>query len=156
MRVPELLEETQDLDWFALDQEGVIGHFTTGGCGALPRSVVSSLEDLRRATGFFRNQLVPTALPIVSPKIDSHVSLKDERAKARYLQDFIKMASRGLFSFDYLRTGTRPTGYFQVATPSVPLHITSLPPEIRQILDKTVLNGIFFHKVNEIDVGAIG
>ena len=155
MEVSELDEETQDLDWFALDKEGAVGHFATGGFGALPRSVASSLEDLKKITEYFRSQHAPIASPIVSRVIDSHISLKDEGVMTRYLEDYMKMASRGLFSFDYLRTGTRPRGYFEVAKPSTPLHSTSLPQEIRQILEKTVLDGISFSTADEIGVEAL-
>jgi hypothetical protein len=45
-------EETTDFDWFALDDQGKIGHFTTGGFGALPQSVASSKEDLEKLVNY--------------------------------------------------------------------------------------------------------
>jgi hypothetical protein len=155
MQISELQEETQDLDWFGLDDEGAIGHFTTGGHGALPRSVASSIEDLQRVTEFFTKQCVAAVSPIVCQGLDLHVVLKDEGAKARYLKDYIKMASHGLFSYDYIPMERRPTGYFQVAKPSTPLHVTSLPQEIRQILERTVIHGISFRTAEEIRVALL-
>jgi hypothetical protein len=154
MRVSELEEEIQDLDWFALDEEGTIGHFATGGCGALPRSIASSREDLQKVTLYFRNHTA-IASPVVSHSIDSYISLKDNESKARYLRDFLKMSSQGLFSFDCMRARKRPTGYFQVARPSVALYATALPLEIRQILERTVLEGVCFRSAGEIAVEVV-
>lgn len=155
MQVSELDEETQDLDWFAIDGEGAIGHFATGGCGALPRSIASSLEDLQKVTMYFKERVEAFTMPVVSESINSFILFRDEEAKARYLEDFIKMASQGLFSFDFLRTGTRPAGYFRVAKPNVSLQARSLPQEICQILERTLLQGIVFRDSDKIDVKAV-
>lgn len=65
------------------------------------------------------------------------------------------MASRGLFSYDYLHMGQRPAGYFQVAGPSLPLHITALPPDLREKLQRSVFEGLCFRRSNEIPVEAV-
>jgi hypothetical protein len=154
MEVSDLEQETQDLDWFALDEEGTIGHFATGGSGKLPRSVAASRDNMNMLTEFFRTHFANFTTPIINPKLGLHVSLKDEDAKEKYLQDYLNMASRGLYSYDCLLTGKKPTGYFLVAQPTTPLQLTLLPREIRSLLEMTVLQASF-RKSDEITVGMI-
>jgi hypothetical protein len=56
------------------------------------------------------------------------------------------MASRGLHSFDYARTGRRPTSYYLVAKPAVPLRLDDLPQEISEILQRTTLRNVLFDR----------
>jgi hypothetical protein len=37
--IPETEQEATDFDWFAVDESGCIGHFTTAGFKLLPKSV---------------------------------------------------------------------------------------------------------------------
>jgi len=41
MTIPTAEQEETDFDWFGLDEEGFIGHFTTGGFKCLPQSVAN-------------------------------------------------------------------------------------------------------------------
>jgi hypothetical protein len=150
MKIPDIDVETQDLDWFAIDKEGAVGHFTTGGFGVLPRPAASSYGDLKKLLGFFRETLAPATTASISNNLQSHKQFNNDSAKSRYLHDSIAMASRGLFSFDCCY-GNRPTGYFKVTLPSKPLHFSSLPVEIQQILKRTVLSEISFKDVDEIN-----
>lgn len=43
--ISDIEEECEDLDWYAVDESGYIGHFATGGRGFLPRSVKNSSEN---------------------------------------------------------------------------------------------------------------
>jgi hypothetical protein len=144
MIISDIEEETTDLDWFGLDQQGSIGHFTTGGFGALPRSVASSKEDLESIYEYFRRLPLNATVPVVNPRAMAVLATKDDKAREKYLQDFLQMASRGLYSFNYKPTGKRPSPYFLVAKPENPLHINDVPGEIQAVLRKTILPGIIF------------
>jgi hypothetical protein len=162
MEINDLDQETQDLDWFALDREGAIGHFTTGGAGFLPRSVAASAEDLRAVTRYFHHTAPILGHPIVHPQARHRVRLfpsSDQDAEAActtYLRDYAAAASRGLYSFDSEQTGQRPTGYFRVASPSRPLVAEALPREIRDILERTVLAGVAFGICDALGIDAMG
>ena len=149
MHVSDIEEETRDIDWFALDSEGFVGHFTTGGRGALPRSIASSAEDLKRVTDYFSKQISANTSSVISSGVELHVSLRDEAQRARYLEDFKRMACRGLFSFDFLQTSKRPTGYFLVAKPLIPLHVGGIREDIRQVLERTVFERIAFRQIDD-------
>lgn len=90
MPISDLDIETRDLDWFASDKDGMIGHFATGGHGAVPQVIARScsIEDLNQVANYFRKQPA-LACPIVNEGLASYVALKDERAKGRYLEDFL-------------------------------------------------------------------
>ena len=146
MIISDLEEETTDLDWFAIDQQGFIGHFTTGGAGALPRSVASSKEDLESVCKYFRSLPLNATVPLASQKAMAVLATKNDQAREKYLRDFLQMASRGLYSFDYQPTGKRPSPYFLVARPEQPLHFNDIPPEIQGLLKKIVLPDVIFVK----------
>jgi hypothetical protein len=142
--------DTIDLDWFAIDAYGYVGHFTTGGRGAIPRSVTASVDGIRTLTAFFRRTLGPTTSVTIGKRLSVHFTFEDELARTRYLQDFTQMASRGLFSFDYLPGDPYPAGYFLVAAPERPVHYHSLPTTIQRILLETTLQNVSFPSGQEI------
>ena len=151
MQISDQEESIIDFDWFAIDKEVAIGSFITGGWGAMPRSVAASAEDLKTITEYFKNCLAPIGSPLVNEDFVSFVKLREgETAKATYLKHFIKMASQGLYSYDCLYTGKRPTGYFQVAAPSVVLLAVNLPAGTYQILERTVFKEVCFRTSDRI------
>src|SRR5262245_966752 len=141
--ISESEQESTDFDWFAVDEIGCIGHFTTAGFKLLPRSVASSAEDLKKLTDYFK-KLVSTGVRYhVSNDLETEVGPFEREAKReQYLAGFVGMAGRGLYSFD-IHTYVRPgLAYFCVATPIQPLYVESLPKEIRTIIERTQLKGI--------------
>ena len=135
-----------DLDWFALDAQGAVGHFTTGGCGGLPRSVAASREDLDRLRDYFLS-LPETGAAILNPNRASSLPLFRPRAPdpAAQLRPWTATAARGLYAYDYVEDRRRrPRPYAQVARPELPLHADELPDEIRSILERTVLRDVVF------------
>ena len=153
MQISELDQEIYDFDWFALDKEGLIWHFATGGCGAMPTSVASSREDLQKVTDFFRSRCPEKLSTRVCQEFEAHVELmKSAHAREVYLRYFVEMASRGLFSYDCMRSIKPPTGYFQVAKPSTPLQVSSLPHEISEILGNATFDDISFREACLIDL----
>lgn len=154
MTISDIEEETTDLDWFGVDQQGSIGHFTTGGFGALPRSVASSKEDMESILKYFRSLPLNATVPVVNPKTMALLETKDDKARQKYLQEFLGMASRGLYSFNYQHTGRRPSPYFLVAKPEKPLHIDGVPGEIQGLLKKTTLPGVIFAEDDTVSEAA--
>jgi hypothetical protein len=151
MQISDLDQEIYDFEWFALDKEGLVGHFATGGCGAMPTSVASSRENLRKVTDFFRNMCSAKSSTQVSQELDEHVDLKNSAAAREvYLRSYVEMASRGLFSYDCMRSPKRPTGYFLVAKPLTPLQVSSLPHEISEILGIAIFEDVSFREARVI------
>jgi hypothetical protein len=145
MEIPFDTQAGTDFDWFAVDEDELIGHFTTAGFKQLPTSVASSAEDLKLLIDYFEN---------VAPTRGSHTVDESSLAAAlqrewkgvaneeRYLRSFVSMADKGLFSFDiqsYLRPGV---SYFRVALPETPLTMRELPGNIRKLVSRTVLRGV--------------
>ena len=141
--ITDLEEETLDLKWFSVDDSGEIAHFASGGRGFLPPSVKASKSNLDRLKTFFRKDLSPNGIGIVSANLLLHEHFESEAEKTRYLEFFSQNATKGLYSFDCFIDATRPTGYFLVVTPSRPLKVDDLPHDIRQILNLTHYAGKF-------------
>jgi hypothetical protein len=141
--ISDIDEEVTDIDWFALDQEGFIGHFASGGFGGLPRSVAASKEDLEKVFSYFKNQPLNATAASPSSKALASVATKDEKGKAKFFKSYLEMASRGLYSFNFVIIGKRPAPYYLVARPAKPLHVNDLPDAIKTILRRTILPVIF-------------
>lgn len=170
MMISEIDEVVSDYDWFAADKEGRIGFFTTGGIGNLPRAVAASSDDLRFITDFIRKTLSPSTEARLAPKAREAANnekwrkgwsgpMDAEAAIAHCFQDWMQMASRGVYSFDYscaldcTRARIRPCPlYNRIAIPSTPLHVTDLPMNVRTILGRNVLVGAAFSKDDEVHV----
>ena len=160
MVISEIDEEVADYDWFAVDKEGRVGHFTTGGVGTLPRTVAASSDDLHVITEFFRNTLPSSTEARLAPNAQAAAnSMDSEAAVGRRFQDFVQMASRGLYSFDHAYAldcpnhRTRPCPlYYRIAIPSNPLHVIDLPMKVQTILNRNVLVGTAFSHDDEVRV----
>ena len=55
MEIPFDKQARTDFEWFGVDEDDLIGHFTTAGFKRLPPSVAKSGEDLRTVTDYFGN-----------------------------------------------------------------------------------------------------
>lgn len=157
MEIPFDKQAGTDFDWFGVDEEGLIGHFTTAGFKHLPPSVASSAEDLKLVTDYFES-IAPVKGPHGVDNSSVAAALqrdwRGEENEGRYLRDFVSMADKGLFSFDiesYLRPGV---AYFRVAWPAVPLTLNDLPNDVRKIVSKTVLKNVRFRDHSRIPYDA--
>lgn len=155
--ISELEEEASDYDWFAVDREGRVGHFTTGGFGVLPRSVAASSDDHKAITEFFRSLPVSSEASLAPKAQEAAKNPKLRRtwtgpmsastAATHCFEDFVQMASREVFSFDHsygldcsMRRMRPCPVYYLIARPSNPLHVATLPLDIRTVLNRTVLS----------------
>jgi hypothetical protein len=144
MRITEDEQTYKDIDWYCVDSEGRVGHFTSAGFKLIPPSVAESAEDLKLLDEFF-GQLAPDDEGHV---LDEHLT-PDKRTE-RYLRSFVAMADRGLYSFDietYLHPGIC---YFKVAIPKTPLLLRHLPENVQLILGRSVLMGLSLERSSTI------
>jgi len=145
MGIDPVIQETTDFDWFGVDAEGFIGHFTHAGFKRLPASVASSAEDLKFVSEYFQKHAAVRGAHLVDETSLSSAlnrQWRGEREETRYLRDFVAMADRGLFSFDIDSYLTPGIAYFRVACPLSPITVEQLPEEIRQVLARTRLAGM--------------
>ena len=170
MLISEVDQEVYDYDWFAVDKEGHVGHFTTGGMGTLPRIVAASSKDLHFVADFF-STLASSTEATLAPRAQKAAEdvnwrkgwtgppMDAETAAACCFGDFMRMAGRGLYSFDHSyaldhRTArTRPCPlYYRIAIPIKPLHVAGLPVDVQRILNRLVLTTSDFSRDNEVYV----
>jgi len=135
-----------DFDWFCVDKEAQIAHFTTAGFKRLPSSVAESVGHQATLLNYFEQELAPDSRYVVDPELTLEISDPNER----YLKSFVSMAKRGFYSFDIETYIKATTNYFRVATPVPPLSADELPKSIRQILEKTRWPGIPFNLLTRI------
>jgi hypothetical protein len=128
-------EFTRDWDWYAVDQLGAIGHFTTAGFRRLPGAIKGDFEAAEKCAQYFFDEAQVRTAYSVSDDLENEVgTFKDDKERQRYLHSFAQMAERGLFSFDTKPLGGGPGRYYLVASPRNPLCVDELPPEIAELV----------------------
>jgi hypothetical protein len=127
-----------DLSWFAVDRDGHVGFFTSAGSRIVPEVVLKSRETWE------------------SLKKAIHSLPRTGKGSLRFseggnLKDWIEMAARGLFAYDFKSydTAVFENGDYQIiATPSQPLVIASLGEAVGQALSVVTMKTICFAKEN--------
>lgn len=89
---------TIDLDWYAVDEAGQLGHFTSAGVGWVPESIRASCENTELVNNYFYN--VASNSPEVT-LVDENIP-DDVRPSGidNFTRSYVNMAKKGLFSFD--------------------------------------------------------
>jgi hypothetical protein len=130
-------ELSLDWDWYACDELGNIGHFTTAGFRTLPESVKNDRDALAKLIEYFEGQPETSGFA-VSPWAEEELrQSKGKLTRERYLKSFAAAAKRGLFSYDTeLCSGTK-IKYHQIAKPHSPLQVNELPADIRALVSRT-------------------
>jgi hypothetical protein len=155
VRIDDSEQEMTDFDWFAADEQRYLAHFATAGFKHLPASVTRCAEDLAAVTEYFQNRAPVFSGHRVNPDIGRDRSdWKGEAEEARYLSSFVKMAARGLYSYDIETYVSPMTAYFCVAIPIRPLSLDDLPQEVREIIGRTVLKGVRLEATPRIEYGS--
>ena len=135
-----------DLDWFAVDRDGHLGHFSSFGSRViLPAALASKRERDRLFDGVM-------ALPRRSRIL---------RVTAGYLpsEDWGLMAERGLFSYDFISPegmGWEVGTYGLVYAPKEPVLLSSLPPESQAPLERLRLPDLCFAVTSRIERSHLG
>lgn len=139
MEISSIDQEITDYDWYAVDPNGYLVQFSSGG-GTLPSSVASSSEALLQLHHYFLTLSTETTTAHFNPNLPSVVpSLSTSHAYNRYIQAYATSAKRGLFVFDKTDLADYDNYYHLVAYPARPLLLTELPPAIRALISRTRL-----------------
>ena len=130
-------EFTRDWDWYAVDQDGYVGHFTSAGMRTLPKSVKKSREATELVAKYFFEQAPPRGDWSLRAAAERDCGGWEKQGRERYIKDFALMATKGLFSFDtdLIQGDGR---YYLVAIPARPLRVDDLPVDIKEILSHTI------------------
>lgn len=135
--IDTISQSTIDYQWFAVDSVGNIGVFATGGT-KLPASVAmdaSSYEILAKYFLLIRGESDEgTILDRTGGTFQNWRGVSVDE----------KMASFGLFSYDVrdVHQFDSPR-YYLVAAPAKPAALTDFPVVIREIIQRTLFDGIF-------------
>lgn len=121
-----------DIDWFFTNDKYIA--FAASAGGRLPESISKASENYELLSAYFKN------LPEISEiSINKDLSkIIGFEADERYLEDFVLMAKRGLFSFDKsIPNNFDHSLYHLVAKPLTPLTFYQVPNEIGNILSRS-------------------
>jgi hypothetical protein len=130
-------ELAQDWDWYACDQEGHVGHFTTAGLRTLPRAVKKDREGTEHLTQYFFNEAQDRGGYSVRPGAEADAGgWQQPGSRERFLKSFVEMARKGAFSYNTEMVHGRGAKYYLVAKPERPLRIADLPPAIREMVSR--------------------
>jgi len=129
-------ELTRDWDWYAVDQDGYVGHFTSAGMRRLPKSVKSNREWAELVAKYFFEEAPVRGGWSLRAGAEQDCGGWEKQGRERYVRDFALMATKGLFSFDTdLIHGEGR--YYLVAIPERPLRVDDLPLNIKEMLSHT-------------------
>src|SRR5215472_18700021 len=93
-------EFMRDWDWYAMDRDGYLGHFTSAGMRALPQSVKSDLDAAELIARYFFEQAPARGGWSLRVQAERDCGGWEPQGFERYVKDCSLMASRGLFSFN--------------------------------------------------------
>jgi len=132
----EIQQQTLDTDWFFTHENHIC--FVASGAGKLPETVAKSSENNEKLISYFRD-LPEISDVVINPKLDSLlVKIFGSGADERYLQDFVSMTKKGLYSFDKTNLNNfLDYDYHLLASPMKPLTLNDLPQNILDILMQT-------------------
>src|SRR5262249_15387990 len=135
-----------EFDWYASDSAGHVAMFSTAGFGWVPTAVFRSPSDYLHVHEYFRNaspsttaRLMRKDAPIERPVWKRALDLLRTNYGAvpplrPCYDDWLEMAARGLFTYDFDYGADAPAIYRILALPAEPLHLEILPESIRQWL----------------------
>src|SRR5215469_184191 len=135
--IDDVEEFTRDWDWYAVDQGGYLGHFTSAGMRALPKSIKNDREAAQLIAQYFFEQAPVTGGWSVSSEAEKEAGGSKKQGFERYVKDFALMATKGLFSFNTELVHGSEGRYYLVAIPETPLHIDDVPVNIRGLVSRT-------------------
>ena len=138
MIIDQQEEFTRDWDRYAVDEDGHVGHFTTAGLRALPKSVRQDREAAESLSRYFFEAAPVNGDFSIRPEAETDCGGWKKQGRDTYLRDFAFMASKGLFSFNTEVSHAGASRYFLVAAPTSPLRLGDLPSSIQPVLSRTV------------------
>jgi hypothetical protein len=133
-----------EFDWFAVDATGHVCHFSTAGSGPVPLSVLDRLDAAKTDALWSLGRRLLT-LPVIGAAT-GHLPGR--------IDDWLELARRGLFSFDWpfpsLWSRYIEHSYRRAATPSVPLEIVTLSPELQRLIRLVEFPGVRFGALESV------
>lgn len=146
---------TLDLDWFAIDSTGIVGHFTSSGTIAVPTSVSASKERLEEIYQWMYRrprEVDQHAFCESAKKYSAWLRQGSAEQTFAYYEAYAEWADRGMYSFNIGNKGGWPsTPYFLVAKPMQPLHESEIPEPIWGLLRETRID-ISFEETTSIAI----
>ena len=143
----EFYQEGYDADFFAIDLTGKLVHFASGG-NRIPKEIYMSGAWDGMMKAFFEK-----CTTVINPDLDSSKSLSSLSNKNFYLNSFLGMASRGLYSFDNSEPGKSTSfKYHLVACPITALTQKDMPSESGEKLVKLPIN---LNRIHVLDFTAM-
>ena len=130
-----------DLEWLAVDSEGCIGVFTTGGKGPLPRKGFKEYSS---------DEFNETLWSL--PKISNCILLIDPPRP----NDYVELAEKGFYTYDWAdvhRNKDKLNRYEIQSKPTCPIRIDDLPGAISNVIVDIAMP-LKFEELGEIDVCA--
>lgn len=132
-----------DLDWFAVDCLGNLGHFTSNATIVVPLAVKAGIESKDErglwrdlADRMFELPVKPgsSTVHLYAEEWQPELKLAEESKRDAYYGASTEWSDRGFFSFDCVRElGGDP--YFLVSSPSNPLCIADIPSNDRLLIE---------------------
>ena len=137
--IDETEEYGRDWDWFAVDREGFVGHFTSGGVRRLPNSVRQDRERVEFLDHYFSEEAPAIGGWFPAPNVEDEVGpFKDEAARRWFFESFAEVACCGAYSYNTeLRPG-KGEDYYLVAMPQQPLKLEEVPEAVQHLLIQTL------------------
>jgi len=143
-----------DLDWFAVDKNGLIAQFTTGANRLLPSVVAQNKENWQVLFSYFE-QLKSRSEFEINSDLRKHIADKLisglNNDINRFIQPYSKMSEIGLFAFDSFPKDSVEGDYFLVTSPTVKLTLDDMPDHIAEILENQRFETVDFEVCNSID-----
>ena len=125
MRITNIDLQCEDIIWFAVDKNGFIVEFTSGGIGNVPEFVCADREANDLLVNYFMNELAQsTSEQLVVPYEDNDL-----------INDAIMLSRKGVFCFD-----ASGDSYDKLSIPEAPLNVEKIPSDIKKILLKRILD----------------
>lgn len=147
-------QNSYDFDWFAVDSEGYLAHFASGGC-SLPKSIGEFFDSISIMMLAEDVQSINDSSEfVINPELTNLKELNDENSLKNYVRTFVAYARKGLYSYDTAQPARlHNKEYHLIASPVNRLNINALPQSISRLI-KTSYLGKFKNAVT-IDIRLI-
>ena len=125
MRITMIDLQCEDIMWFAVDKNGYIMEFTSGGMGNVPEFVCADRETNDLLVDFFMKNLFDSTFE----------HLEVEYADNDLMNEAISLSRKGIFCFDAVGDS-----YNLICAPEKPLNVDNLPDDIRKKLESRYID----------------
>lgn len=125
------MQAANNIAWFAVDDDGLIGSFESCGFAWIHPTVLESETQRRELVAYFNG--LP-AIKNVAYEMNQLSRLGIECEQRDYLAGAAHYARRGLFVFEVPNSPQRESKFLRLVRPIAPLNIAELSPEAREIL----------------------